>query len=738
MFLTDRPMNETDSPALDAVDQTSVPHLRHLVRVAQRITAEHDIANLCETILEEARVLTNADGGTLYLAEGHGASQRLEFAIMRNRTLNLALGGSSGRGVHYPALPMYIDGEQNHHHVATHAGLSGRLVNVDDVYATEHYDFTGTKEFDRRFDYRTRSILTVPLRTEFGELVAVMQLINACDHDSGQVVAFSADSEPVVNVLASFAAIALQQQRVMHDQKELLIALSGEPNTGRLVERILSEAQAITNADGGTLYLYRDDDQRPRLEFVLVRNDTLRYNLGGSSGAEIHLDPIPLYLEDGSENHHHVAAHAALTGRTINIADAYQSEEFDFSGTKAFDQAQGYRSASFLTIPLLNHLDEVIGVLQLVNSLNPHTRQVTRFSPYVEPLARALASYAAIALNNLVLVQELKELLDAFVKVIAKAIDAKSPHTSRHCQRVPLLTEMLVQAACDDRIKYPEFHFDDDDWYELRVAAWLHDCGKLATPDSVLEKATKLHGLNDRIESVAARFAALRQQRELDTLRAIAAAPESRDELESALQRELAQLSDDLAFLRRVNQGGEFMDPDDKERVKALAAMHWPDAEGRFQPLLSADEVSNLCIERGTLSPQERAVINNHMQVTIDMLESLPFPRKLRRVPEYAGGHHERMDGTGFPRGLTREQMSLPARMMAIADVFEALTAHDRPYKKPMKISESLKILQRMRDNREIDPDLYDLFLRMGVWEQYARQVLDPAQLDVEDPTPYF
>ena len=156
-----------------------------------------------------------------------------------------------------------------------------------------------------------------------------------------------------------------------------------------------------------------------------------------------------------------------------------------------------------------------------------------------------------------------------------------------------------------------------------------------------------------------------------------------------------------------------------------------------MRPILSEDEVYNLCIERGTLTEEERQIINNHMQVTIDMLESLPFPRKLRRVPEYAGGHHEKMDGSGFPRGLTRDQMSWPARMMAIADIFEALTAKDRPYKDPMKISQALSIMQKMRDGNHIDPDLYELFVRSRVWEQYAKQVLDPVQLDVHDPTVY-
>ena len=722
---------------MDSLDRISLPHYKRLVVVAQKITAQHDISRLCETILEEARALTHADGGTLYMVEGHGENARLDFAIVRNSSLSLALGGSSGRGISYPAVPLYRDGEPNHHSVASHTGLTGQMVNIADVYAVKDFDFSGTRKFDEQFGYRTRSVLTVPLTTDYGELVAVLQLLNATDPDTGEVVPFSAELEPVVQVLAGFAAIAVQQQRAMHDQKELLVALSGEPNTGRLLERILSEAQAITHADGGSLYLLRDDGQVPNLEFALVRNDSLKINQGGS-GAEISLPPINLRLADGTENHHHVAAHTALTGQVVNIPDAYRSDKFDFSGTKAFDEKHGYRSVSFLTIPLMNHLNEVIGVLQLVNARHPKTREIVPFSEYVEPLARALASYAAIALNNLILVQELKNLLDAFIKVIAKAIDAKSPHTSGHCQRVPLLTELIARAACVDDQTFRDFRFDEDEWYELHVAAWLHDCGKLATPDSVLDKSTKLHTLCDRIDGVETRFAVLRLQKENAMLRAIADTPARRQEIEQRTEQELEQLAEDLAFLRTANKGGEFMAEENKERVRRLAELRWLNADGEPQPLLTEDEVYNLCIERGTLTHEERQVINNHMQVTIDMLESLPFPRKLRRVPEYAGGHHEKMDGTGFPRGLKREQMSWPARMMAIADIFEALTAKDRPYKDPMKISQALSILKKMRDGDHIDPDLYELFVRQRVWEQYAKQVLDPKQLDVDDPSSYL
>lgn len=721
------------------LDKLDPEQYQRLIRVAQRITAQRDVARTCETILEEAQALTHADGGTLYLAEGRDHDSRLEFAIVRNHSLGLHLGGSTGGQLDYPPLPLFYQGKLNHSHIAAHAALTGEVVNIADAYDAEDFDFSGTRDFDQRFGYRSASILAVPLQTDMGELVAVMQLLNAREPDTGETIAFDERHEQVVSVLAGFAAMALQQQRIMHDQRELLVTLSGEPNTGRLLERILNEAQSIGHADGGTLYLLRDDnDGAERLEFALVRNDSLGINQGGSTDEPVTLDPVPLTDEAGEPNHHHIAAHAAITGRLINVVDAYESSDFDFSGTQNFDEQHGYRSTSFLTVPLLNHLDEVIGVLQLVNARHPETGEIIPFTEQIEPLIQALASYAAIALNNQILVQELKDLLDAFIQVIARAIDAKSSHTSKHCQRVPLLTELIADAACKDQDRFDDFRMDDDEWYELHVAAWMHDCGKLATPDSVLDKSTKLHTLHDRIEEVAARFAVLRQQKENEYLQAVMENPERRQELHERHRDELRQLEEDLEFLRTANKGGEFMADEDKDRVRRLARLSWLDSAGRPRPLLTDDEVHNLCIERGTLSPEERDVINDHVRVSIDMLESLPFPRRLRRVPEYAGGHHEKMDGSGFPRGLTRDEMSVPARMMVIADIFEALTAKERPYKEPMKLSKALSILQNMRDENHIDPDVYELFVRHRVWEAYAREALDAEQLDIEDASAYL
>lgn len=518
---------------------------------------------------------------------------------------------------------------------------------------------------------------------------------------------------------------------------QLVEALAATSSTEQLLAQILTGAQTATHAEGGTLYLLNHDTEPPQLEVKLTYNEALDIHVEPQQGGT-HIAPLPLFLADGEPNHHHIATHAALNQHIISVEDVYQQQTFDFSGTKAFDAANNYRTVSVLAVPLMDHHQEVIGVLQLINARHARTGEIVPFAPALDSLVRALGNYAAIALNNLLLVEEHKQLLDAFIKVIATAIDAKSPHTSGHCQRVPLLTKLIAEAACADTETFADFSLNEDEWYELHVAAWLHDCGKLATPDSILEKSTKLHTLFDRIETVKTRFAVLREQCESDYWRAMAQAPEQAQQHQANKAQRLAELEEALQFLVRTNTGGEFMSEEDQSRVRELSQWQWPNAWGEMERLLNHDEVENLCIERGTITAAERDIINDHMRVTIDMLESLPFPRKLQRVPEYAGGHHEKMDGTGFPRGLTREEMSIPARIMGIADIFEALTAKDRPYKEPMKISQALSILQRLRDINHIDPDIYTLFLRHRVWETYAKEVLAPEQLDVRDYTPYL
>ncbi len=499
------------------------------------------------------------------------------------------------------------------------------------------------------------------------------------------------------------------------------VALSSERDLGSLLERILEAARDFANADGGTLYRTEGD----KLVFEVLLNDTLGLHMGGNSGKRIDFAPMPMHRADGSDNDTTVAVHAALSGRTINIPDAYTAEGYDFSGTRAFDSKTGYRSKSFLTVPMKNHSGAVIGVLQLINAKSPDGK-VEQFSQDDQRLVESLASQAAIALNNRQLIDQLEKLFEALINLINTAIDEKSPYTAGHCERVPVLTMLLAEAASRSTTgPLADFRMDEADRYELKIAGLLHDCGKITTPVHVVDKATKLETLFDRIALIDTRFEVLLRDAEIARLKGeLSAGDHAQRVRELIAERERVRVS---------NIGGESMDDAAIKAIVDLGARTWRTHDGEPRTLLDAEEVMNLSIRRGTLNNAERDIINRHISVTIDMLESLPWPAHLVRVPEYAGGHHERMDGKGYPKGLTREQMSVPARVMGIADIFEALTARDRPYKPAKTLSESLTILGRMKLDGHVDPDLFEVFLREHVFLFYARRYLDPDKIDAID-----
>jgi len=561
------------------------------------------------------------------------------------------------------------------------------------------------------------------------------------------------------------------------------IALSAEKDTNKLMETILLEAKDIGNADGGTLYIRTKENT---LEFEILRTDSLQVAQGGTSGVEITIPPVQMFLEDGLPNTHQIVASVALSGDTLNITDAYDSTAFDFSGTKRFDEGNNYRTKSVLTVPLKSSQDDVIGVLQLLNAQAPGG-EVIAFSGQIQPLIEALASQAAVALDNALLIEAQENLLDSFITLMARAVDAKSPYTGGHCERVPELTKMLARAACDSTSgPFTEFSLTEEEWYELHLGAWLHDCGKVTTPEYVVDKATKLETITDRIHEVRMRFEVLKLQRTVAYQDKVISGAVDTESLKTELGKELTQIDEDYQFIAECNLGGEFMADELVDRVKKIAGATWTrtlsdragvsfeelkrkeqEPESSLpceEPLLSdrpdhviehnsvvhsADpdntygfqvqvpenkynlgEIYNLCISRGTITDEERFKINDHIVQTIVMLHSLPFPKHLERVPEIAGGHHEKMDGTGYPKRLTGGQMSVPAKVMAIADVFEALTAADRPYKEPKKLSDSIKIMSFMVKDQHLDPELFRLFIESGVYRDYAQKYLLPTQID--------
>ena len=516
------------------------------------------------------------------------------------------------------------------------------------------------------------------------------------------------------------------------------LALSKEKDMNRLLEMILLEAKRIANSDGGTLYMMTDDG---RLRFEIMMTDSLDFHMGGTSGKDIPFYPVKLYTDEGEPNKSMIAAYVGLTGETVNITDAYKAKGFDFSGTKMFDEKTNYRSKSFLTVPLKNHEDEIIGVLQLLNAQHHKSKNIISFTSEIQKMVEALASQAAVAITNKNLIKDLENLFESFIKLIASAIDAKSPYTGGHCARVPEITMMLAEAVQQTKDgPFADVAFSEKEMYELKIAAWLHDCGKVATPEFVVDKSTKLETIYDRVHELETRFGILRRDEEIKRLKKelkferddslpLEEKAERVKDLQRGYRKTLRHLKSDLEFVKESNVGGEFMSGDKKDRVHQIANYHWK-PNGKVENFLSENEVYNLTIPRGTLTPEERKVINDHIVVTINMLEELPYPKHLQNVPEFAGGHHEKLDGTGYPMGLMKDEMTVQARIMAIADIFEALTAKDRPYKKGKTLSQAMRILGFMKNDAHIDVDLFDIFVKEKIYLQYAEGFLDPEQID--------
>ncbi|BDT67490.1 hypothetical protein os1_16660 [Comamonadaceae bacterium OS-1] len=513
-------------------------------------------------------------------------------------------------------------------------------------------------------------------------------------------------------------------------------ALSKERDINSLLEGILIAAKNITQADGGTLYRMTEDGSA--LRFEIMRTNSLNLFLGGTTGKTIDFAPLQLIDAEGGFNDTMVATFAAIHDRTVNIADAYVEAGFDFSGTKAFDARTGYRSQSFLTVPMKNFDGEVIGVLQLINALEPGLGRVVTFSEADQRLVESLASQAAIALSNRQLVGQMESLFESFVQLINTAIDEKSPYARDRFNRVPALTMMLaaaVDATADG--PYASVQLTERDRYELKIAGMLHDCGKIATPVHVADKATKLQTLFDRIELVNTRFEVLKRDAEIATLRQQLALrtrvdPVAEAAAEQRFEDALVRIDADRAFLREVNQAQSIMTDTQLSKVRDIGMRrHWRNADGVQVPFLSSDELENLSIVRGTLTAQEHHIVSHHVSATNAMLGKVQWPKHLKNVPEYVSAGHERLEGSGISQDLLRQQVPLQSRMLALADVFEALTSTGRPYRPRMKLSKALEVMVRLAKSGHVDADLFDVFMRQGVYREFGERFLSAEQMDL-------
>jgi HD-GYP domain-containing protein (c-di-GMP phosphodiesterase class II) len=485
---------------------------------------------------------------------------------------------------------------------------------------------------------------------------------------------------------------------------EAVLAAAGAADGGTALADILRHAVALAGADAGAIYV-RDDARTLRL--AVARGPFAELCRAGEVAP-----PIPLYGADASEpDRAVVAGHAVRAGCCIN-------RPYAAAGVAG-------RPVAVLGAPLQTAESGLLGVLQLVNDADADGRP-RAFRAEVEPALAALAAAAAMHLESRQWRAREIAHFESIVDMITAAIDAKSPYTAAHCRRVPIIYQMLAEAAAaSGDSRFAGLALTDEQYRQLRIAAWLHDCGKLATPEHVVDKATKLECVYDRLHEISVRLEVVKRDQELACLEASLRDPENAGDYRADHYARLRQLDDDYCFLSVVNRGEEAMTEPMIERVRAIASLRWRDQTGLSRPLLSEDEVMNLCIRRGTLNAAERRIINQHVEVSIAMLRELKFPKSLAQVLEIAGKHHEMIDGSGYPYGLTGDQMSLPARMLVIADIFEALTAGDRPYKKGKTLREALSLMAEMRDAGKIDPEIFDLFLTSRVWQTYADQHMD-------------
>ncbi|WP_055732545.1 HD domain-containing phosphohydrolase [Agarivorans gilvus] len=586
--------------------------------------------------------------------------------------------------------------------------------------------------------------------TPLQELMKQNEAIMAFDFDATKQV------HSVVLEVHQLSRITEQLKKTIKQFADVSTMLGEEDNFERLLKKSVQEMQTIVGMEYGAIWLKQDQ------QFVLQTKPAKDFLLPTAfSYSDTLSQPLVQHLLDGT------------TSPTTKFVQFEYQEQ----------------TLAMVVAPLINQEQKLVGMSAAFSF------QQRKVMPRVLSFIDALSSLVTVAIENRHLIETQKNLLEAFIRLTAGAIDAKSPYTGGHCQRVPELTKMLASAAVEQQQGvFADFSMSEAQWEELYIASWLHDCGKVTTPEYVVDKATKLETIYDRIHEIRTRFEVLKRDAQLDYWQQIAkgVSAEQQQQLQQQLEQTLQQLDEEFAFVAKANIGGEFMEPQDIQRLQQIGQRTWQrtlddrlglshmELDRRNEPprslpvteFLLADkpehiihrredekisddnpwgfklnvpefkynrgELYNLSIARGTLTEEERYKINDHIVQTIIMLDKLPFPDHLKGVPQIAGGHHEKMDGSGYPKQLTKEQMPITARMMAIADIFEALTAVDRPYKEGKSLSQSLKIMRFMCDDQHIDADIFALFLNSGIYLDYAKAYLKPEQIDEVDINDYL
>jgi len=505
----------------------------------------------------------------------------------------------------------------------------------------------------------------------------------------------------------------------LHDQIRKLSdigrAMSSVTDINVLLEMIVDLARNFTNADAGVLYILEDQS----LRFEIVQNDGLNIRMGGKTGENIPFPPVEL-------NDVNISAFAALNGVSVNIPDVYDTALFDFTDPKSFDRVTGYKTKSMLVVLLRNHENDVIGVLQLLNAKDQETGEIRSFSADSEDLIEGLASQAAIAISKISLISDMEKLFEAFVQVMATAIDEKSPSTGGHIRRVANLTLTMAKVIHQKKDgAFKEVAFSRDSMRELRIAAWMHDIGKVTTPVEIMEKSTKLQTIFDRIQHVDLRMALLLEKTEKEGLQNKLELMQKGADVNALVKcaeetkTQIEQIIEIRQFIRDSNQPSECLPEENIARLKSIAKMTYQDWDGTTKPFITENELENLTVQKGTITNAERDKIKDHAYVTLRMLQQIPFTKRLKNIPHFAAAHHECIDGSGYPLGLTGDEIPFEGKLMAVTDIAEALTADDRPYKKALSLDEVHTILRKMAEKKKLDADLVELFIEERVYETY-------------------
>ncbi len=550
------------------------------------------------------------------------------------------------------------------------------------------------------------------------------------------------DNEKINNVLNDVVnrvnKLAEEQLEHINRLSNIGLALSQERDIDKIFDLIIDEALAYTNADAATIYSVSENKQH--LNFEVMQTKSKNFKAGGTFGP-CELPPVPLYKSDKTPNLSNMASCVYHQKEILNIEDCYNATNFDFKGTITWDKANNYRSKSMLAIPLRNYEDDILGIIQIINALDVNTSEIISFNKESIVMVQSLASQAAIAFTNRELIKSLESLFKQFIKAIALAIDRKSKDTGGHIARVAIISKLMARKINDiNEGHFKDFAFTEEELDELSVASWLHDVGKIATPDAIMNKSTKLERTIDGIELIKLKIDTILvlmnnqdyvEQHFADKVNFdyLLTSPNNWQDYQKDI---IEQIKTDLDFLENVNFGGEFLTDEKIAHIDRIAKFSYTlNNENRY--LFSDLEKEDLKIKRGTLNDSEREIMNNHVKYTYEILNQLTYPKKYKNVTLYASSHHEKLNGSGHPWGFTADQLPMQSRILAVSDIFEALTAPDRPYKKGKKLSEAMNILMYNVLDNHIDRDLFEFLIDSGLYKEYAEKYVPAIQIDEVD-----